>query len=137
MKIESQSPLSTAPARRRARAKAGEAASFFDALSPEVPQGQSVGGAEPTAPVDALLALQEVATEPLGREEARRHGETLLDRLEDLRHALLFGALPRAELESLAAGLAARRERIADPRLAEVVQEIELRTAVELAKLGQ
>lgn len=60
-----------------------------------------------------------------------------LEQLDDLRHALLIGALPLIQLERLARNLAVRRGDVADPRLAEVVGEIELRAAVELAKLGR
>jgi Class II flagellar assembly regulator len=60
-----------------------------------------------------------------------------LEQEDDLRHALLIGALPLIQLERLSRNLAARRSGIDDPRLAEVVGEIELRAAVELAKLGR
>ena len=61
----------------------------------------------------------------------------MLDRLDDIRIALLTGSLPRAQLESLR-HLA--REQIApedDPQLAAILDEIELRVAVELAKLDK
>ena len=61
----------------------------------------------------------------------------LLDELDQLRLDLLTGTLPRARLERLAALSAAQRERIDDPRLAQIIEEIELRVAVELAKLDQ
>ena len=94
-------------------------------------------GAGTLAPVDALLALQEVADPLAGHEQAKRWGEAILAELDALRHALLVGALPLAGLERLARTLEAGRGDISDPRLIEVIEEIELRAAVELAKLGR
>jgi hypothetical protein len=87
--------------------------------------------------VDALLALQEVANEPNRRALARRRGEELLDRLEELRLALLDGRLSLDMLERLGDLVALHRGKVYDPRLDQVLDEIELRAAVELAKLGR
>ena len=137
MKIESLSPLSSAPLRRKDRTSGNGASSFASQLAGDVAEPQSVGGATAVTAVDALLALQEVSDAPLGHDQARRHGEALLEQLDELRHALLIGAMPLIQLERLAETLKARRGEIDDPRLAEVVEEIELRAAVELAKLGR
>jgi hypothetical protein len=59
----------------------------------------------------------------------------MLDRLEDIRHGLLMGAIPRDRLQELAAAVRRQREAIDDPRLVEILDEIELRARVELAKL--
>ncbi len=85
--------------------------------------------------VDGLFLLQEVADELTGRRRAAARGNALLDRLDDLRLALLAGSLPRAQLAELQ--LLARDHSCMsdDPRLAEVLSEIDLRVAVELAKL--
>ena len=66
---------------------------------------------------------------------AKRHAEDLLDGLEEVRNALLDGALPRQRLDELVRLVRMRRERVLDPRLADVLDEIELRCRVELAKL--
>lgn len=108
--------------------------------------------AEETAPlsgggalgsVDALLALQGVdavdAPDPNGRRRngaAARRGGDLLDRLDEIRIALLSGSLSMPQLERLQTALQARGEEAADPALRSLVQDIELRVAVELAKYG-
>ena len=85
---------------------------------------------------DALLSLQEVgdSTSEQGNSRARRWGEDLLDRLDMLRLGILSGGIPRADLERIASMVGAQRLRATDPRLAEVLGEIELRARVELAK---
>ena len=64
-------------------------------------------------------------------------GEDLLDELDQIRIGLLTGSLPRATLERLAARVEAKRHRVDDPSLIQILDEIELRAAVELAKLGR
>jgi hypothetical protein len=59
----------------------------------------------------------------------------MLDRLDDIRIALLTGSLPRGQLENLRRMAQERGEILNDPQLQSVLDEIELRVAVELAKL--
>lgn len=88
--------------------------------------------------VDALLLVQQM--DDAGEREARRRlvrrGEELLDGLEDLRHGLLMGEVPKEKMMALAQSVRSRRETCGDPRLGAVLDEIELRVEVELAKLS-
>lgn len=85
----------------------------------------------------ALLQIQEAPEREPGRAAAVHRGAELLDRLDGLRLALLAGAIPPTRLRALADALAARREASCDPRLDEIIGEIELSAAVELAKLNR
>jgi hypothetical protein len=87
------------------------------------------------ASLDAVLALQASPDATARRRQALRRGDALLDRLEELRVALLEGSLPVATLQELRRALARPGDGCDDPALAAVVGEIELRVAVELAKL--
>ena len=60
----------------------------------------------------------------------------MLDELEQIRLGLLLGQIPRARLEQLAQMVRARREQLDDPKLIAILDDIELRAAVELAKLS-
>lgn len=128
-------PLASATAaglRRRSRTKTGgDRFSLKDAgeVAPEAPAG--VAFVSPTA----LLQIQEAPGEAPTQAVLRRAND-LLDRLNELRLALLAGAIPASRLQALREALAARREAGCDPALAAVMDEIELRAAVELAKLG-
>ena len=88
--------------------------------------------------VDGLLAVQETNPDGRGRgKQGAERGEDLLSRLERIRDGLLLGAIPESELRDLATSIKATRERkFTDPRLGEILDEIELRARVELAKLG-
>ncbi len=113
---------------------ADKLAETFEAVeeSHAVETSSAVGG------IDALLAAQAVG-DALDGEERRRlvkYGEDLLDKLEDIRHGLLFGAIPKDKLIALAQMVRSRRGHVTDPRLSAVLDEIELRAEVELAKLS-
>ena len=86
------------------------------------------------AAVDGLFALQEVrdATDEASR--AKAFAEKLLGQLDELRHALLTGSIPPAQLRELQDLVRSERIKVSDPQLAEVLDEIELRASVELAK---
>jgi len=63
------------------------------------------------------------------------HGEDLLNRLDDLRLGILGGAFSKDKLAELAQNLRQKRQNSDDPRLNEIIDEIELRAEVEVAKL--
>lgn len=93
----------------------------------------------PVGGVDALLAVQSMgdSTEREARRRLIRRGEDILDRLEEVRHGLLMGTIGKDQLGRLAESVRQRREASADPRLGAVLDEIELRAEVELAKLSR
>ena len=136
MKIDSlSSNRSTAP-RRSNGARSGKPGAFVKALSAEPPATPAVAGSSGPGPLEALLALQEVPDPLARRRQAAKRGAELLDQLEEIRLGLLTGALPRATMERLAEIAGATREKSDDPQLEQILAEIELRAAVELAKLG-
>lgn len=139
MKIDRLSTIGTPAARRNGRNSSTKSGGFAKALAigVEAPPVSAVGGGAALAPVDALLALQEVSDDPGGRNRGRRHGEALLDQLDDLHLGLLSGRMSLDAMERLSAMVAAKRGQVDDPRLAQILDEIEIRAAVELAKLGR
>lgn len=99
----------------------------------------AVETASGVASVDAIFVAQAVgdADEREARQRLIQRGEDILDKLEEIRHGLLLGVVPREKLEALAHSVRARRENCPDPRLAALLDEIELRAEVELAKLSR
>ncbi|MCR5876011.1 flagellar assembly protein FliX [Phenylobacterium sp. J426] len=94
-----------------------------------------VGGVASVMGVEALLALQDVGG-PLERKRrsVRRAGQ-ILDVLEGLKVALLGGDLDAGDLDRLRRAVQEERQATDDARLEGVLDEIETRAAVELAKL--
>ncbi len=136
MKITGPGPLVPASARRTSRS-AGDAGESFAA---QLPSGEAapaaLAGGAPISGVQALLALQEVPDALQSRKRVVKRGNDLLDRLDDIRTGLLLGTIPLGTLKDLAHQLREQRSRDIDGNLSTIMDEIELRVAVELAKLG-
>ncbi|HCZ15414.1 MAG TPA: flagellar assembly protein FliX [Candidatus Accumulibacter sp.] len=106
---------------------------------PETSESQGAGFTQSVNSIDALLTLQgaeDAASEEAGK-RARKRGQDLLDQLDRVRIGLLTGDLSRATLQSLTETAARHRDRVMDPKLAEILDEIDLRAQVELAKFGR
>lgn len=86
--------------------------------------------------IDAILALQAVEDPVLKKRKAVKRGHALLDDLEALKADLLVGMVSESRLESLLIQVRHAREQI-DPKLDAIVEDIELRALVELAKRGR
>ena len=97
----------------------------------------ATAGLAPLTSLAGILAAQEVDEPLTGRRRARQRGDQLLDALDELKVALLDGKLPPNKLRALQSLASAQRGRSDDPALQTVLDEIELRTAVELAKLDR
>jgi len=89
-----------------------------------------------TTGIEAILALQAVDGPLEGKKKALRRGRTLLDALDDIKADLLVGQVSAERLDGLSAMLSQVRER-GDPALDAVLDDIDLRVRVELAKLGR
>ncbi|WP_291675927.1 flagellar assembly protein FliX [Bosea sp. (in: a-proteobacteria)] len=134
IRIDQRSPISSTTSTSRSGTTGGSSFRLPARESAGAAQGAAVSHA---GSLDGLLAVQ---AEEDGQERKRRQarrGHDLLDGLDRLKAALLSGRVSPAELERLKAMLSARREATDDPRLDEVLAHIELRAAVELAKLGR
>lgn len=142
MKITGPIKPGAATGTKKAQRKPGaDGGAFARALESgagsQAEEPRAVVGAAPVTAIEALLALQGVSDEESeGRRQALARGHQLLDLLEEVRRGILLGVIPEATLRRLAE-LARAREgrRFTDPRLAEILAEIELRAEVELAKL--
>jgi hypothetical protein len=88
------------------------------------------------APLDYLLALQGVEDPLHGRKKkVLMLARTLLDELEEVKGDLLAGQVSPDRLNNLMVMVAQARER-SEPGLDSLLDDIDLRVRVELAKLG-
>jgi hypothetical protein len=105
-------------------------------------EGRGVAGLSGTsslAAVDALLALQEtggVEDAFSAPRKAMARGEQMLDILDDIKLSILSGQLPKAKLDRLLTVVEGQQSQVRDPALADILDHIELRARVELAKFG-
>jgi hypothetical protein len=87
--------------------------------------------------MDALLALQDVGGPLERKRRAVRRAGLILDVLEDVKVALLDGGITGHDLDRLRRAVRDERSQTDDPKLEAVLDEVEVRAAVELAKLEQ
>ena len=85
--------------------------------------------------VEALLALQDIGGPLERKRRAVRRAGRILDVLDALRLGLLDGELRTGDLDLLRRAVRDQREGTDDPGLEAVLDDIELRAAVEVAKL--
>jgi len=128
----------TSKTAKAGKSSAGGFAENLASLDQAADEAQSVDAPAAVGGIAALLATQGVG-DSLEREAKRRlvqYGEDLLDKLEELRHGLLLGAIPKEKLIALAQLVRSRRDTSPDPHLNALLDDIELRVEVELAKLS-
>jgi hypothetical protein len=124
--------LATGPAVAR-RASGGT----FSPAETGAPQAQNAAVALRTlGGIDALIALQGIEDPTERRRRAVKHGRRALDALDELKLGLLAGTLDQGTMLRLKAVSADLRDGSGDERLDQVLAEIDLRVAVELAKAG-
>ena len=139
MKVEGSGNIrGSGSVRRTGKAEGSSGAAFSKQLVGETGSAHGVSGTAATAGVSGVLALQEVdvtedATARASRGKMR--AEEMLDRLEEIQHGLLSGTLSMQKLVDLTKVVQTRRAQVDDPNLAEILDEIDLRAQVELAKL--
>ena len=94
-------------------------------------QTQSIGS------VDSLLALQgaEDPTAKAARRRMKERANVILNELDKVRVAMLSGNLTVGHMIDIADVIATHREKITDPALTGLMDEVDLRAQVELAKM--
>ena len=101
------------------------------------PQAAPVDPGGAISVADAIFAAQMVDAdeEKEVRKKLIKRGQTLLEKLEEIRDGLLMGYISRDRLIEISRLVKDNRYQSEDPRLQEILGEIELRVEVELAKL--
>ena len=134
MRIENGNRIGGSPARDRGRSDG--AADFRVELGAAAKRASGAAAAAPAQDIGALLALQAVPDPALGRRRQLRRGRALLDLLDELKTDLLLGQVNESKLDLLMALLREGRDR-SEPGLDALLDDIELRARVELAKRGR
>ena len=132
MKIGNTAPISSKELKRKSGSVSGAGFAAFMDGGVDAPSG-----AMPASPLSALAMLNEVEDAVEAPKKVVERGNDILDELEKIRDGLLFGGISVSRLERIKQMLAKKDTIINDPQLAEIMEEIEIRAAVELAKLGR
>lgn len=137
MKISGSGSVRSSATRRAERKGGGGDAVFRVDESDGAEAAGQAQAASSVAGIGSLLALQEVPDATEQRRRALQRSEDILDELYQLRLGLLNGSVPRQRLQRLMKLLGERPGGYADPQLDGLISDIEVRAAVELAKLEQ
>lgn len=101
----------------------------------EAPSVSAAAGVTQVSSLEALIALQEVGGPLERRRRAVGRAGNILTALEGLKLELLDGRLSKGAMEALTRAVRDQRALTDDPALEGLLDEIETRAAVELAKL--
>lgn len=136
-------PVSGKPAGGVSKTNAPKSAGFSNLVS----NVNSSASAEPVAPnasagsvggisgVESIMALQALDNSSERRGKAMRKGRRMLDALDRLQISVLDGETSEAHLGLLRRALSDMRDETGDDGLDNALSHIEVRTAVEIAKL--
>lgn len=134
MKVTGPRGAASTPTTRPATRAAGGFALPTAGSAAASTQAGATSSASGVAGAAALMALQGVEDPTERRRRAIRRGSGLLDRLDELKLALLGGQDGAATLSRLSRDLREERDEEHEPGLKAVLDQIDLRAAVELAK---
>jgi len=134
MKVDQTSRNSLAGVKRSSGSR-GVASSDFDSLLISEQKIDDVATTNRLSSVDAVVALQEITGDNTDERGAKNRANLILDKLEDIRMGLLMGQISKSNLEELSKILIVARENSIDANLLEIIEDIELRAKIELAKL--
>ena len=134
MRIPSVGPARASATNRRRRTESPSGEMFAPQAAHAPVAAPVVNSSAPAVPISAVLALQDIAdSTERGANEFTR-GTNILEHLDRIRLGLLSGGIPRQTLQRLADELNATRSATADPRLRAIIDEIDLRARVKIAK---
>ena len=120
---------------KRSSGSRGVASSDFDSLLISEQKIDAVAASNRISSVDAVVALQEITGDNTDERGAKNRANLILDKLEDIRMGLLMGQIPKSNLDELSRILIVARENSIDANIIEIIEDIELRAKIELAKL--
>jgi len=122
--------------KKKERVSSGDG-TFGSMLTEAAKEADAASAAHSVARVDALLSVQaaENPTERAARRRMHQRGDNILNELEKIRMGLLTGGLTVGDVMNVADVVAAHREKVMDPKLTAILDEIDLRAQVEIAKI--
>lgn len=138
MRIEGPKGPDSVRKTEKTKKSSGASGSSFSSFLTDGADGPSAAsGPASVAHVGGLLAVQssEDPAERKARKRMMERADKVLDALSDVHRGLVTNTLSVADMKDVSRAVAAGREKVSDPVLAGLLDEVELRAAVELAKL--
>jgi hypothetical protein len=139
MRVNDKPPVPGAAVERSAK-DAGRSGAIFQVptQSASVARNAKVSSIFSAVPLDAVLALQSEIDQPVARRKRLvRRGLMMVDKLDQLKVSLLSGQSDARHLDDLATLLTEKREDDIPENLTDLLDAVDVRVAVELAKRGR
>jgi len=137
MKVSGTSGVGSAGGSRQGRPAGGEGFRLSMPATSGPAQAAPTNSVAGVSSVGALLALQDVGGPLERKRRAVSRAGRILDVLDEVKLSLLGGDLATSDLERLRRAVREERANTEDAGLEGVLNEIETRAAVELAKLDR
>lgn len=137
MKIEGPNKTQSAGSAKKSGSVSSGDATFGNMLAGEAEEAPAPAASQQIARIDSLLSIQgaESPTERAARRRMKKRGDDILDELEKIRIALLTGNLTVGHIIDIADVVASHREKVMDPEMTAILDEIDLRAQIEMAKM--
>ena len=139
MKVSKVKSGKSASSASRQKVETGHGVEFAEHLKGSLKSKNTTAATEAASvgTVDSILAIQEAddQSQRRGKQLGCQYGGDLLDQLEEVRRDLLLGEIDIDQLGSIAQKIRSNRRQSDDVKLNEIIDEIELRAEVEIAKL--
>ncbi len=136
MKVQGPSEAGKASKSKKSNKTSGSDSRFGEMVSSGVKSSAGVAATQSISKVDALLAVQgiDTATEKGARGRMKKRGDQILRQLDNIRLGILTSDMTMGQILDVADIVASHRENITDPELTGILDEIDLRAQIEIAK---
>ncbi|MGB4107091.1 MAG: flagellar assembly protein FliX [Alphaproteobacteria bacterium] len=137
MKVQGPGQAQGASNTKKSGKTADSDSHFGDFMTSGASSAESVKTTQSIGTVDSLLALQgaEDPAAQSSRKRMKQRAGVILGELDRLRTAMLTGGITLGHMIDIADVIASHREKINDPALTAIMDEVDLRAQVELAKM--
>jgi len=139
MKIEGPNKTGSTSSTKKSGGSSKSGSTAFSGLlgADESEAPAHAAAASSIAGIDSLLLAQEAEdpTERAARKRMHKRADDLLQELDKIKVGMLTGTLSVGNLIDIADVVASHRERLKDPMLTSLLDEIDLRAQIEIAKM--
>lgn len=137
MKVEGPGKSQKTGQKKKTSKTSSPDGSFSDFLVDKSQGSQNTSATQSITAADSLLAVQAGGDpgEKSARQRMAHRADRILNQLERIRMSMLTGTLTVGDMIDIADMVARHREKVNDPELTAILDEIDLRAQIELAKM--
>ena len=137
MKVQGPSGTQGSAKTKKSSGAAASGTSFSDMVTGGASSSEETAVPQSISHVDALLAIQgaEDPTERAAKNKGYKRSTGILDALDKIRLSMLRGDMTIGDMVDIADVVSSHRQSIKDPALTALMDEVDLRAQVELAKM--